>query len=135
MLSVWHNTRGEVFFPEFKYSLGGAFKHEQIYGAWQDLVAKLPILRTAFVPSPSHGVPFLQVVLSPGQKSQELTNDARHEVLKRFASLIIQPFGDGDGWVLRLKIHHALYDAVSLAIINNCFSPAPGQQIFARLWD
>ncbi|KAK4097416.1 hypothetical protein N658DRAFT_434154 [Parathielavia hyrcaniae] len=64
--------------------------------------------------------------------------------LSRTADERSQPYNclraqkDGDRWLLRLKIHHALYDAVSLPAImhrfaalcsnNNNTAPNPGSQ-------
>ncbi|KAJ0119826.1 hypothetical protein J7T55_014031 [Diaporthe amygdali] len=109
MLSVWQNTQGTVFFPEFQYRLSGIADRDAIEAAWKDLVGQIPVLRTIFLATSHNSTPFLQVVLS--EKS---------ETKNPFVSLRLQPNGVRN-WVLRLKIHHALYDGVSLPMIMERF--------------
>lgn len=108
MISSWQNANGAVFFPEFRYRVQGTTDAERIHAAWKALVRQTPILRTCFVPTGSRDVPLLQVVVRE-------VDTARQPLV----SLGVTRDGD-DGLVLRLKIHHALYDGVSLpAIVQN----------------
>ncbi|KAI3397297.1 hypothetical protein diail_11029 [Diaporthe ilicicola] len=105
MLSVWQNTQGAVFFPEFRYRLSDVVDRDAIEATWTSLVEQTPILRTVFVASGHRSAPFLQVVL----KQQSETRSP-------FVSLQLQPDG-AERWLLCLRIHHALYDGVSLPLI------------------
>lgn len=110
MLSVWQNTNGAVFFPEFRFRLSATTSdREVIETAWGVLVEETPMLRSVFSATGSNRVPFMQVVLRPGSNTNTgfvLLNAWQQE---------------DDNWLLSLKIHHALYDGVSLPLIINRF--------------
>lgn len=112
MLSVWQNTNGAVFYPEFRYRITGIDDKETVEGAWKRLVEQSPILRTVFLATGSSStVPFVQVVLSPNGKSRN-----------PFVSFAVCEENDGEkSQAIRLKIHHALYDGVSLPILLDRF--------------
>lgn len=139
MLAGWLNTNGELFFPEFRYRLSGDIGINQIGAAWSNLVAETPILRTVFCTTTWKDVPVLQLVLKPSInglastiRSPDSTPDVRSRTWRslprevvgttwRFIpSLTATEQGDGS-WILRLNIHHALYDAVSLPNIMRRF--------------
>lgn len=134
MLSVWQNTGGEVFYPEFRYSLRGSIDITAINAAWNALVAETPVLRTVFASTSSRSVPIVQVVLHPsslGPSRASVDSDTWDS--KEETGTPSQPYHrlraekDGeDGWRLRLNIHHALYDAVSLPAIMERFAALCG---------
>jgi ferricrocin synthase len=103
MLSVWQNTHGAVFFPEFRYRLPGIPDRGEIESAWSRLVELTPTLRTIFLSTGRRPMPILQVVL-------------RRQAENPFVLFKIQPDG-AETWVLRLRIHHALYDGISLPLV------------------
>lgn len=105
MLSVWQNTHGAVFFPEFRYRLSGTSDSTTIKNAWISLVEEQPILRTFFVATRSNSLPFVMVILCPG-----LMHD------NPFVKFSVQS-QDNDSWLIRLRIQHALYDGVSLPLL------------------
>lgn len=102
MLSVWQNTQGAVFFPEFRYRISGISDRETIEATWNSLVEETATLRTIFISTGHRSIPMLQVILL--EKSQ---------TENPFVSVEFQQ-DDMENWALRLKIHHALYDGVSL---------------------
>lgn len=105
MLSVWQNSKGVVFFPEFIYELSGVRDPGSIESAWSALLASEPILRTSFVATTGEeNFPFVQVVLKEFMSTHGLVS---LEVSKT-AEMV---------WTLKMKIHHALYDGVSLPSI------------------
>ncbi|KAH6880508.1 hypothetical protein B0T10DRAFT_145339 [Thelonectria olida] len=125
MLSAWENGGGCVFYPEFPYSIDGAATFEAIQEAWDKLVLETPLLRTCFVATSSTEVPFLQVILKEHRIS--LGASAQHE--KSTATQLLEPLvkvrvsqNDDESWSFRLRIHHALYDGVSLPAILQRFS-------------
>ncbi|KAK0629387.1 non-ribosomal peptide synthetase [Bombardia bombarda] len=127
MLSVWQNTNGEVFQPEFRYTLTGNIAMAAIRVAWNKLVAETAILRTIFVSMGAEGVPIWQIVVNPNALRQELataqlwTSGPAETLSQPFNSLKVRHLGGGGKWSLNLKIHHALYDAVSLPSLMRRF--------------
>lgn len=129
MLSVWENTRGEVFHPEFRYTLSGPVDLDIVNAAWEALVTELPILRTLFLSTASRSIPVLQVVVRPSSLHKSKVSDDSNTWDSKTTGALSQPYShmhiekDGEGkWALRLKIHHALYDAVSLPAIMDRFA-------------
>lgn len=105
MLTVSQNTHGAVFHPTFTYRLSSSnHTHDSIMTAWNTLTRNHPLLRTHFLATGSSGVPFVQAVL----REQVKTNP--------FVSLDIDQQG-----LLVLRIHHALYDGVSLPALMSRF--------------
>lgn len=125
MLSVWQNTSGAVFHPEFSFSLKGNIDQETIASAWLALVEHHAILRTSFLATGSRTLPFIQVVRRYKAEMASITIDAGTLTSKilvgtsePLVSLRVSAVGKGS-WYLQLQIHHALYDGVSLPIIVN----------------
>ncbi|KAK4139398.1 non-ribosomal peptide synthetase [Dichotomopilus funicola] len=140
MLAVSQNTQGDLFFPVFRYTLPGHLELLTIAGAWDTLVADLPILRTAFLPSNSPSAPVLQVVFKPvylgAQISNNNTSYQNHppeNTSQPYHTLRVER--SGDVWDIELRIHHALYDAVSLSAMLDrfvalCCSACPAASTF-----
>ncbi|KAH6843467.1 hypothetical protein B0I37DRAFT_437805 [Chaetomium sp. MPI-CAGE-AT-0009] len=128
MLSVWQNTHGAVFYPCFQYTLSGPMDATAIARAWETLVAETPILRTMFVSTSSRSTPILQVTIrsSTFHQIQPSVNDTEWHT--RTTKHLPPPYNSlhvekhGESWAVRLKIHHALYDAVSLPAIMERFA-------------
>ncbi|KYK61154.1 Amino acid adenylation [Drechmeria coniospora] len=111
MLTHWQNTHGSVFFPEFRYRIDGVLDDKVIYNAWNKLLVLMPILRTRFISTGNQELPWLQCIFnadsfSSGRVSQPL--------IKLHVLYDKNP-------VLRVRIHHALYDGVSLPAMMSCF--------------
>ncbi len=116
MLSVWQNSQGALFYPVFDYRLQGFLDEESLEKAWRALVAELPILRTTFVTTGNNTIPLLQVVFKhvdnpvvwlPPSDTTEKT-DFRSPPVTLYAQRTATETH------LKLHIHHALYDGVSL---------------------
>ncbi|KAK4071945.1 hypothetical protein Trihar35433_4009 [Trichoderma harzianum] len=114
MVSAWQNAEGNVFYPEFRYLVEGTASVEDVYLAWQSLVAQTPILRTVFIATDSPQQPFLQAILKASHQSDD-------SAAKPMASLNAVKRED-DKIAIKLKIHHALYDGVSIPVIMNRLS-------------
>ncbi|KAK3332989.1 non-ribosomal peptide synthetase [Cercophora scortea] len=129
MLSVWQNTNGEVFYPKFTYTMTGDVGIGAIASAWSALVSETPVLRTVFLSTSSRQVPVVQVILRPEGFQQSLplpesrtwTSAPTPGALQPFASLAAKQKPGGD-WTLKVKIHHALYDAFSLPVLMDRFT-------------
>jgi amino acid adenylation domain-containing protein len=125
MVSMWLNTRGRLFYPEFNYTLRGEISFEALENAWQTLISANPILRTHIVATQQAALPYVQIVLKKAHASitdtATLSADAISLEMERRASM--QPWvhlsatRETGGWKLRLRIHHALYDGVSLPLL------------------
>ncbi|GAB7350568.1 hypothetical protein MBLNU459_g1145t2 [Dothideomycetes sp. NU459] len=119
MLSTWQNSGGQIFYPQFEYSLTIATDVGVISRAWEQLVTRHSILRTVFAATDDSDVPFVQLVLrSPSSSFVDLDSvlDSRgDQEAQPFARLSAKKIKSG--YQLLLKIHHALYDAVSLPLL------------------
>ncbi|KAM0250515.1 hypothetical protein ACHAQJ_008606 [Trichoderma viride] len=116
MISAWQNAEGFVFYPDFKYAIDGAINMEEIHSAWLSLVAQMPILRTIFIATNSPQQPIVQIIL---KASHQLVDDL---AAKPMARLDVTKGGASNRVAIRLKIHHALYDGVSIPTILHRFS-------------
>ena len=125
MLSMWLNTKGINFYPEFVHDLEGPVSFETLQKSWRDAVATNPILRTRVVKTDQSDLPYVQIVLK--EVNASLTDITDHDkdtaihTINNIASQ--QPWvhlfasRTASGWLLKLKIHHALYDGVSLPLL------------------
>ncbi|KAL2759290.1 hypothetical protein ACRALDRAFT_1047315 [Sodiomyces alcalophilus JCM 7366] len=122
MMTCWQNSEGQIFYPEFDYQITIPVTLDTLQTAWSRLVSTEPMLRMCLVATGDREFPFVQALIKP---------DAR-ELLPSPAVLSPgQTIGEADGgcgplvrlsllprdnslWHVRLRIHHALYDAISL---------------------
>lgn len=117
----------EVFYPAFYYEASKQLDPTLLAHSWSNLVKQTPILRTAFLPTNKSHSPYIQVILRSTQNAV-VWHDNFDQVIA--CANIKQTFGTApvmlhacetsEGTVLALKIHHALYDAISLPqILDN----------------
>lgn len=123
MLRTWRLSDGQLFYPTFEYQLRGAGTTEAVYGAWQALVTRNPILRTVFCTTGNADIPILQLVLKKASESFQDSNSENAPISMEADQPMISLtcVEKDDGYLLRLKIHHALYDAVSLPLLIHDF--------------
>ncbi|KAH7548793.1 hypothetical protein BM1_10818 [Bipolaris maydis] len=129
MLSMWLNTNGSNFYPEFSYEFEADVAFEDLKKAWQALVTTNPILRTCFVSVGNHQVSYVQLVLRDidiaitnvtEYGEEEIRNCIRKATTQQpWARLLVSR--NSHSWTLRLKIHHALYDGISLPLLMQQF--------------
>ncbi|KAI1866806.1 uncharacterized protein JN550_007353 [Neoarthrinium moseri] len=143
MLSTWINSRGNLFFNEFSYDLHGKISQETIQASWATLVSELPILRTSFVATGSPEMPFVQIIQSAEYVCSTdnciVTNNQIQFDSSPFVSLCVSTASEGMN-MLTLKIHHALYDGVSLPSITNrlkvlCKPKPPPAGFSCSIWE
>lgn len=125
MVSMWLNSKGANFYPEFIWNLNGPVDFEALRNSWQELSTSNPILRTCIVKTSQSDLPYVQVVLKETNPSlTNITNfdkDTATSVMRTVETQ--QPWvhllasRTQSGWTLGLKIHHALYDGVSLTLL------------------
>ncbi|KAF4962879.1 hypothetical protein FSARC_9065 [Fusarium sarcochroum] len=123
MLSAWQKAEGSVFYPEFPCQIKTSAGIEDIQKAWDRLVFESPLLRTCFIATKSQTVPFLQAILKQHQISllgSPSTDGSNQRTRPLVRAHIAQQ--EDHTWLLRLQIHHALYDGVSLPALLHRFS-------------
>jgi amino acid adenylation domain-containing protein len=130
MLSVWQNTNGEIFYPLFTFILRGRVDKAAITAAWEALVAETPILRTVFISTGSRLIPILQAIIQPSVVHQGWSSaspgiwgsdTAPGGLVQPYHHFHAEECGP-ETWKIQLRIHHALYDAVSLMTLMHRFS-------------
>ncbi|RYP18501.1 hypothetical protein DL765_003876 [Monosporascus sp. GIB2] len=130
MLTVWQNTSGLLFYPTFTYKITRCVSPDAVANAWRWLTAELPILRTHFVATGSASTPIIQII-TQSESSDEGTLGNIERISERqwryqaaptpFAFVAVEGYEPGEA-IIRLRIHHALYDGVSLPIIIGRFA-------------
>ncbi|KAJ5527964.1 hypothetical protein N7513_012123 [Penicillium frequentans] len=116
-----HSLNPRVFYPKFLYLSSRQLSPEILDNAWSRLKEQTRILRTAFVPTNDPRVPYVQVILKSDQVPvlwHEALDDqlAAASAEREFGSVpvALHACQTSKGTVVTLKIHHALYDAISL---------------------
>lgn len=122
MISMWLNTKGRNFYPEFEYKLIGDISFERLKDAWKSLVAANPLLRAYFVATDDRQIPYVQLVRKKAEEAHpvtEITNGGQEEITPTMKQpwAHLRAMRTDSGWTLKLKIHHALYDGVSLPVL------------------
>lgn len=128
MLSAWQNSEGTDFYSTFQFTPSQPLDKMRLSQAWDSLCEKSPILRTRFVSTETRQIPFLQVVLKEiinpvvYLSQQPLDGQLIVDATKPLVSLAVlgsnpHPQTDSARSCLFLKIHHALYDGVSISIL------------------
>ncbi|KAI1092013.1 hypothetical protein F5B19DRAFT_237007 [Rostrohypoxylon terebratum] len=128
MLSTWQNTEGRLFFPSFRYIIKGEIDYEMVANAWSKLVAEHPILRTYFAATRSVDIPFVQVITKPRPMDSKINIPPDPKQDKWVYEQVVTPFisicidnSQVEGTYLHLRIHHALYDSISLSAMLSRF--------------
>ncbi|KAI1074226.1 hypothetical protein F5B20DRAFT_464457 [Whalleya microplaca] len=122
MLSVWQNTNGLLFFPQFTFKISGTIDRQRISNAWSSLVSETPVLRTCLAATGSKEVPFVQIIMgakSASDASLAHSEQGQWEYVDKatpLAFIRVEKLHSEDVY-LHLHIHHALYDGISLPAI------------------
>ncbi|ETS78594.1 hypothetical protein PFICI_10656 [Pestalotiopsis fici W106-1] len=147
MLSIWENSQGKLYFYDFSYEVLGDISREQIMSAWHSLVEELSILRTYFAATDSTEIPFVQMIAKPGSQlpramdsADSISTQGIWLEANPFVCLHVAKETEESLFKLTLKIHHALYDGVSLpSIINRfaalCHAKESSLQGLSALWN
>ena len=118
MLSMWQKSRGQLYFPTFRYQCSTDLHPGRLKNAWKQLTNHLSILRTTFVSTQDPSIPFIQAVLKDTQKSVDWNDrDGFNSVSPNSALLELKVRQLQQQFVASFRVHHALYDGVSLPII------------------
>ncbi|THZ17630.1 peptide synthetase [Aureobasidium pullulans] len=118
MLGAWQATHGQLFYGEFEYVTTVSTTMASIEQAWQKLVSNNAVLRTVFVATQDDDTPYLQLVLRSASASFVNLDEQKSssDLEQPFVKLSVQ--SSDNGYKLRVKIHHALYDAISLSLLS-----------------
>jgi amino acid adenylation domain-containing protein len=120
MLNVWQATDGLLFYPTFSYCISGNATETQLRSAWEALVENHDILRTVFCQTNNSKIPIIQVVLKNVSSTFTSGSEQQSNTFQQpMAHLRVVP--TSTAWDVRLSIHHALYDAVSLPLLMEDF--------------
>jgi aryl carrier-like protein len=118
MLSMWQKSKGHLFFPTFQYQCSKDLNQRRLEIAWNQLLHHLQILRTTFVSTKDPSMPFVQAILNERLSSVVWNTTHRSKsISSKLAMLELNVQQTQQQSVLSLRIHHALYDGVSLPII------------------
>ncbi|KAF2153761.1 peptide synthetase [Myriangium duriaei CBS 260.36] len=117
LLSAWLSSRGSLFCPTFTYRLEGIHDIHAIYTAWDTLVDKHPILRTTFVATHDNEVPFVQAIHKHRDTASRANGTADSVTTTRQLYAGLKVINANSGNLLKVSLHHALYDAVSLNLL------------------
>ncbi|KAI7236424.1 peptide synthetase [Hortaea werneckii] len=124
VLSVWNNSGGQLFYPTFEYEVPTAsISVSQLHQAWEGLVQRHSMLRTVFYMTGDEEIPVLQVALkNPPPSFHGETTKALHGSVHSQPMVDLSVSNADEGYDrLSLKIHHALYDAISLPLLMQDF--------------
>ncbi|KAH8596027.1 hypothetical protein B0O99DRAFT_686077 [Bisporella sp. PMI_857] len=121
MIRMWQVSQGTLFYPTFIYMIIGQIDKEKLDWAWSLLLKRHDILRTGFFENDSK---ILQVVFedppnqvgSTDSGSLEISQTNPTDLVKPPLKLMVNTI-DNKASQLRLKIHHALYDGISLPLL------------------
>ncbi|KAI9796240.1 MAG: NRPS [Piccolia ochrophora] len=121
MLSMWQRSCGTMFYSTFSYEVSAVLDRRRLEEAWTNLTFRLPILRTTFVTTRLQKIPVVQVILKHPQNSLiwhnngSLNRQRRTDLQVPPLTLFVEQCEEKT--LLRLQIHHALYDGVSLPLL------------------
>ncbi|KAG9191905.1 hypothetical protein G6011_10639 [Alternaria panax] len=129
MLSMWLNSKGSNFYAEFAYEIHGVMEFSDLENSWQALVTTTPVLRTFFTSTCDERTPYVAIVLKDAKGSVTYVTGDEHDNFGKHVQdiAVTQPWvhlfasQTENGWALKLKIHHALYDGVSLPLMMEQF--------------
>jgi ferricrocin synthase len=114
MIRQWQASRGALFYPTFSYSVSGRFNRARLASAWKELLQRHAILRTGFLEVGSDVVQITYKNPKNGIHGKEQC--PRSDLRSPPISLGVEEC-KASGTTLKLTIHHALYDGISLPII------------------
>ncbi|KAI0201600.1 putative non-ribosomal peptide synthetase [Astrocystis sublimbata] len=128
-LSVWINSCGATFFPNFAFKMSGHTNLAAVSKAWIALVEENAMLRTHLISTEASEPPYIQAILkskfasSHARSSANEANGRWEFIYAATPFVAVQFLGEDSGDAfMNLYIHHALYDGVSLPMILNRFA-------------
>jgi aryl carrier-like protein len=114
MIRMWQISRGVLFYPSFTFTLRGKLDKQRLELAWARLLQLHDILRTGFV---EIGVDILQVVFRDPPNAVIYDTESLLPGLEAPPIILWVEENPNSATKLKLIIHHALYDGISVPII------------------
>lgn len=129
-LGMWQASGKRLFYPEFYYRIQDlSVSRSTITTAWKRLVQATPVLRTTFLFTSIPQMSVLQIILKKTPTSVVWTADT--DLYRRNESTLSSYRGrppvmlyatqTPTGVLLKLRIHHALYDGITLPKMIDAF--------------
>jgi len=115
MLPRWLESGGTQFAANFQYRVDRALVGEKLEKAWKAVLLRHSILRTIFVVTNDDKVPAVQIVLRETRNPVVWGSSDNEVSLLRPVFLVVEKKEEHQ--VVSIRIHHALYDAISLPLI------------------
>ncbi|KAF4634118.1 hypothetical protein G7Y89_g3992 [Cudoniella acicularis] len=115
MIRQWQTSHGVLFYPIFSYAIPSGINKQLLDGAWKQLLKRHDILRTGFL---EVGAEVVQVIYK-NPKNEVIYNSinpAKANLSSPPLNLIIEE-SEKCETTLKLRIHHALYDGISLPLL------------------
>lgn len=121
MIRQWRASRGAMFYQTFTYILSGPINKTNLEAAWSELLRRHDILRTSFL---EMGKDIIQVVFK-NQRNEVIYNPRERDprIGKHRKDLTLPPLNlvvensINSSVLLKIVLHHALYDGISLPIL------------------
>ena len=136
MIRSWQTSQGALFYPTFEYTLSGTVDKAKLSNAWSSLLRKHDILRTGFI---EIGSDLIQVAFKDSYNELVYQAHERRPDRKNLSDLRTPPVAlvleetKGSTTKVKLEIHHALYDGISLLqLIDHLQSLYQGQALPAQ---
>jgi aryl carrier-like protein len=135
MIRSWQASRGTLFYPTFEYTLLGAVDKARLDDAWKILLRNHDILRTGFVETE---LDLIQVVFKDTNNGVVYQGSEGRPAPKILSDLKFPPVAltvyecHNSMTKVKLEIHHALYDGISLPLLmDHLQSLYQGQSVHA----
>ncbi|CZR63261.1 related to non-ribosomal peptide synthetase [Phialocephala subalpina] len=122
MIRQWRVSQGAMFYQTFTYTLPGPINKEGLENAWRTLLANHDILRTGFLEIESQIVqvvfkdPTNEVIYCSSGWPAPVTRKSNSDLRLPPLNLVVED-EDESPVTLKLVLHHAIYDGISLPIL------------------
>ncbi len=121
MIRQWQASRGAMFYQTFAYTFAGPINKTKLEAAWSELLRRHDLLRTGFLEA---GTDIVQVVFkNPPNEIIYDPEDNDWRIRRHRKDLTLPPLNlvvdkiDSSSVILKIVLHHALYDGISLPIL------------------
>jgi aryl carrier-like protein/NRPS condensation-like uncharacterized protein len=121
MIRQWQATRGAMFYHTFTYELPDSLDKGALDSAWTHLLNRHDILRTGFIDMGSKIIqvvfkdPANEIIYHSGPGSA-ITRKQNADLKLPAVNLVVEQV-NASAHVLKLVLHHVLYDGISLSIL------------------